>query len=152
MTPTDQKQGTGVPGLDEVLGGGLPRNCLYLIEGNPGVGKTTLAMQFLLEGRARGERGLYVTLSESRLELEAVARSHNWSLEDISIIELSAVHSAEVELTQLTKLLMSEAEPEPAPNGKIRLIALTGYGQAADRERAVNAGFDAHLLKPVAWK
>ena len=73
------KLSSGVPGLDEVLGGGLPEQCLYLVEGNPGVGKTTLAMQFLLEGRAKGERGLYVTLSETKRELEAVARSHAWN-------------------------------------------------------------------------
>ena len=122
MTSFD-KLPTGVPGLDDILSGGLPRNCLYLVEGNPGVGKTTLAMQFLLEGRARGESCLYVTLSETKVELEAVARSHRWSLEGITIIELSAVeralggkgtttlfHSAEVELTGLTKLLVEETE------------------------------------------
>jgi circadian clock protein KaiC len=123
MLPLDQKLGTGVPGLDDILGGGLPANCMYLIEGNPGVGKTTLALQFLMEGRAHNETGLYVTLSETKVELEAVARSHRWNLEGISIIELSAIeralggtgtstlfHSAEVELTQLTKLLMAEVE------------------------------------------
>jgi circadian clock protein KaiC len=121
MTPSANKLGSGVPGLDEVLGGGLPEHCLYLVEGNPGVGKTTLALQFLLEGRARGERGLYVTLSETKSELHAVARSHAWNLDGITVIELSAVeralggkgtttlfHSAEVELTQLTKLLLEE--------------------------------------------
>jgi circadian clock protein KaiC len=61
-SPSAEKLGTGVAGLDEVLGGGLPRNCMYLVEGNPGVGKTTIALQFLLEGRARDESGLYVTL------------------------------------------------------------------------------------------
>ena len=58
-----QKCGTGVPGLDDVLGGGLPRACLYLVEGTPGVGKTTLALQFLLEGVRQGEKGFYITLS-----------------------------------------------------------------------------------------
>src|SRR4051794_31510257 len=106
---------TGITGLDNILGGGLPRNCLYLVDGNPGVGKTTLALKFLLEGRERGERGLYVTLSETKPELEAVAASHGWSLVGIDIIELSAIErtlsgksqntmfqSAEVELTQLS--------------------------------------------------
>lgn len=114
---------TGVPGLDTILCGGLPRDCLYLVEGAPGVGKTTLAMQFLLDGRAKGEQGLYITLSETKRELEAVARSHAWDLEGIAIIELSAVeralggkgattlfHSADVELTQLTKLLLEQIE------------------------------------------
>jgi circadian clock protein KaiC len=115
------KCGTGIPGLDSVLGGGLPKNCLYLVDGNPGVGKTTLALQFLQEGVRLGERCLYVTLSESKPELESVAASHGWSLAGIDIIELSAVEkslsgkaqntmfqSAEVELTALSALLMEE--------------------------------------------
>lgn len=123
MNPISSKISTGVPGLDDVLGGGLPRNCLYLVEGNPGVGKTTLGMQFLIEGKRRGENCLYVTLSETKLELEAVASSHGWDLAGISIIELSAIEraiggkgpttlfqSAEVELIQLVKLLMDEIE------------------------------------------
>lgn len=112
---------TGVPGLDDVLCGGLPRNCLYLIDGNPGVGKTTLALQCLLHAAGAGERCLYITLSETKAELELVAQSHGWSLEGIDIIELSAIErsltgtnqntmfqSAEVELTQLSKLLLTE--------------------------------------------
>jgi predicted ATP-dependent serine protease len=71
---------TGVAGLDDVLGGGLTAHRLYLLEGNPGSGKTTLALQFLLEGARRGERGVYVTLAETKLELTASARSHGWSL------------------------------------------------------------------------
>ena len=123
MNPITTKCTSGVPGLDEILGGGLPRNCLYLVEGTPGVGKTTLAMQFLLEGTRQGEKGLYVTLSETKQELEAVALSHDWDLSDIGVIELSAVegaiggknattlfHSADVELTQLTKLLTEQIE------------------------------------------
>jgi len=78
---------TGVPGLDEVLLGGLPKAHTYLVEGHPGTGKTTLALQFLIEDARAGERCLYVTLSETKAELEEAARSHNWSLDGISIAE-----------------------------------------------------------------
>jgi circadian clock protein KaiC len=91
MTSTASLCTTGVSGLDDILGGGLPRNCLYLVDGNPGVGKTTLALQFLLEGLKEKERCLYITLSETKPELDAVARSHGWSLDGIDIIELSAI-------------------------------------------------------------
>jgi circadian clock protein KaiC len=114
---------TGIAGLDDILCGGLPKNCLYLIDGNPGVGKTTLALQFLLEGVRLKERCLYVTLSETKAELEAVALSHGWDLKGIDIIELSMVEqaitgkgqntmfqSAEVELNQLGKLLLEETD------------------------------------------
>jgi circadian clock protein KaiC len=80
---------TGVPGFDEILHGGLPENRVYLIEGDSGTGKTTMAIQFLLEGARRGERGLHVALSESKSELESVAASHGWSLEPIDIYEFS---------------------------------------------------------------
>ena len=123
MSGDSGKARSGVPGLDDILGGGLPERSLYLVEGSPGVGKTTLAMQFLLEGKRRGEACLYVTLSETQAELAAVAASHGWDLDGISIIELSAIEraiggkgpttlfqSAEVELTQLVKLLMGEIE------------------------------------------
>lgn len=114
---------SGVPGLDTVLAGGFPRNRLYLIEGDPGAGKTTAALQFLLEGARLGEKGLYVTLSETRDELEGVARSHGWSLEQLEIFELSAVeqqlrlgnentffHSADVELGKTTQILLDAVE------------------------------------------
>lgn len=112
---------TGIPGLDRILCGGLAAGRLYLVDGNPGVGKTTLALQFLLEGVRRGERCLYVSLSETRDELEAVADSHGWSLEGITIIELSQVEQtltaksqntlfqpAEVELGNLSRLITGE--------------------------------------------
>src|ERR1051325_9380665 len=94
MNPISTKITSGVPGLDDIVGAALPRNCLYLVEGNPGVGKTTLAMQFLLEGKRRGESCLYVTLSETKNELAAVAHSHGWNLEGIAIVELSAIERA----------------------------------------------------------
>jgi len=112
---------TGIAGLDSVLNGGLPRNCLYLVQGDPGSGKTTLALQFLLEGVRRGESVFYITLSETRGELEKVARSHDWSLERIPLLELSALdsllrpeaqttvfHASELELSAVTRLLLSE--------------------------------------------
>jgi len=113
----------GVEGLDSILEGGLPENHVYLLEGNPGSGKTTLALQFLLEGVEEGEAGLYVTLSETASELEEVATSHNWSLEGIDIFELSVAqdslategqytffHPSEVELGETTKGLMEAVE------------------------------------------
>ena len=70
---------TGIVGLDDILRGGLTRHRLYLVEGVPGSGKTTLALQFLLEGLRSGEKVLYVTLSETQEELRSVAASHGWS-------------------------------------------------------------------------
>src|SRR6185295_7379408 len=99
---------TGVPGLDNILSGGFPRNCLYLIDGNPGVGKTTLALQFLLQGVKEKERCLYITLSETKDELEAVAQSHGWSLEGIDIIELSAIERSLAGKSQNTMFQSAE--------------------------------------------
>ena len=113
---------TGVSGLDDILGGGLPTNHLYLIDGEPGTGKTTLALQFLLDGVREGERGLYVTLSESAEELKSVADSHGWSLDGIEIFELSKetgleiaqgytiFHPAEVELQQTVDEVLEAVE------------------------------------------
>jgi circadian clock protein KaiC len=113
---------SGVEGLDEVLSGGLPNNCFYLVQGDPGSGKTTLALQFLLEGVRRGENVFYITLSETREELLKVARSHGWDLDSIPLLELSAMetalrpdmqttvfHPAEVELDKLSELILNEA-------------------------------------------
>jgi len=83
-----EKVVTGIDGVDAILKGGLPRGQMYLIDGSPGVGKTTFALQFLLEGMRRGERCLYVSLSETRAELETVADSHGWSLDGIDVVEL----------------------------------------------------------------
>jgi circadian clock protein KaiC len=81
---------TGNAGLDTVLKGGIPANRLYLLEGAPGSGKTTLALQFLREGVARGERVLYITLSETREELRVVAASHGWELDGFDVFELES--------------------------------------------------------------
>lgn len=80
---------TGVAGLDDILHGGLAKGFLYLIEGNPGAGKTTLALQFLIEGAARGEKGLYISLAESESELRHVAASHGFNLDKVSISKIS---------------------------------------------------------------
>ncbi len=89
--PEDRLCVTGISGLDEVLGGGLPKDRMYLVEGDPGVGKTTLALQFLRHGVEHGEVGLYITLSETKEELNAVAASHGWDLSGFHIFELAAL-------------------------------------------------------------
>src|SRR5689334_7436427 len=89
--PPEKRIRIGVQGLDAILKGGLPASHLYLIEGDPGTGKTTLALQYLLEGRACGEPCLYVTLSETQGELQSVAASHGWSLDGIELFELASI-------------------------------------------------------------
>src|SRR3954469_24683330 len=85
---------TGVAGLDDILAGGLTRRRVYLIEGVPGSGKTTLALQFLIAGAKAGEAVLYITLSETEEELRSVADSHGWQLEGIAIRELTPPEAA----------------------------------------------------------
>jgi circadian clock protein KaiC len=110
---------TGIVGLDEILHGGLIPARLYLVDGNPGAGKTTLALQFLQEGVSAGERCLYVTLSETAEELKAGAHSHEWSLAGIEIVELIAdesefdgesqltmFHASEIDLTETTRKVL----------------------------------------------
>src|SRR4051812_16505998 len=92
---TESRVATGIPGIDDVLGGGLPAQRIYLIEGDPGTGKTTLALQFLREGVRLGERALYVALWEPRRELTAVASAHGWSLDGIDIHEMSVAEPVE---------------------------------------------------------
>ena len=113
---------TGIAGLDEILCGGLIAQRLYLVDGNPGAGKTTLALQFLLEGIRAGEKCLYVTLSETKQELEAGAESHGWSLDGIEIIELIADEKELESDEQLTMLPPSEVELSETTRGIIDAV------------------------------
>ena len=123
LKPQVQRSTTGVPGLDDILNGGLLSHRLYFIDGDPGAGKTTLALQFLLEGVQAGEKCLYITLSETKEELSAGAASHGWSLDGIEIVELIAeesdldgesqvtmYHPSEVELTETTRRVLDAVE------------------------------------------
>jgi len=123
MTAPSGVAATGVAGLDDILGGGLTANRLYLLEGMPGSGKTTLAFQFLMEGARLGESVLYVTLSETQEEIRAVAASHGWKLEGIAIRELvpseeslmpgeqyTVFHPSEVELSDTTRKILDDVE------------------------------------------
>ncbi len=86
-TPSEAKDSsTGVVGLDDILAGGFQRNRLFLIEGNPGTGKTTTALSFLRAGAREGERTLYITLSETEEELRSSAASHGWDLAKIDVL------------------------------------------------------------------
>ncbi|HUS34097.1 MAG TPA: ATPase domain-containing protein [Verrucomicrobiae bacterium] len=128
---------TGIPGLDHVLTGGLTANRLYLVQGKPGVGKTTLALQFLMEGVRRKEPGLYITLSETKEEIDGVAKSHGWDLRDLAVLELSAIeevlaeskentffHPSELELNKTTQILLDEVE-----RTKVRRVVLDSLSE-----------------------
>ena len=119
-----RKAKTGISGLDEVLSGGLSRGHVFLLEGEPGAGKTTVAVQFLLEGAKAGERSLYITLSESEQELRQGAASHGWTLgSEIEVFELippesllaeeqqqSLLYSYDLELRETTKQIVDAVE------------------------------------------
>src|SRR5262245_39986595 len=113
----------GIRGLDDVMGGGLPAGRMYLVDGDPGTGKTTMALQFLIEGHRAGERVLYVTLSESRIELAAAAGSHGWSIDGLTVREylpkgevtsvagqVTMFHPAEVELLDTVRRMLTDVE------------------------------------------
>jgi circadian clock protein KaiC len=118
-----ERAATGVQGLDDILGGGLPQNRMYLIEGDPGAGKTTLAMQFLLAGVRAGETAVYATLSETEEELRDIALSHGWNLDGITICDLQTAeeslkadsqytlfHPSEIELSETTRTVLAAVE------------------------------------------
>ena len=122
--PRSKNASTGITGLDDVLGGGgLPRDRIYLVQGDPGVGKTTVGMQFLQAGVKNKERCLYIALSETKAEIDSVVSSHGWSLDGIDVIELSALEQtasleaentlfepSEVELHETTRRVLAEVE------------------------------------------
>lgn len=151
---------TGIAGLDDVVGGGFPCNRLYLIEGPPGTGKTTLALEYLRTGVKAGERVLYITLSETREELHEVAFSHGWSLDGIDILELSAIeaqlsstaqntlfHSSEVELTQTTQLFLDAvARVQPSRVVFDSLSELRLLAQSALRYRRQILALKQHFV------
>jgi circadian clock protein KaiC len=136
------KARTGIPGLDDILLGGLAHGRVFLLEGSPGTGKTTMALRFLLEGAKNGERGLYVTLSETETELRAAAESHGWNLDGIDIFEVvppeslldaehqqSLLYSSDLELGETIKPIIARVEQSKATRivldslSEIRLLA-----------------------------
>jgi circadian clock protein KaiC len=135
---------TGIAGLDHILLGGFPRNRVYLVQGDPGVGKTTLGLQFLLEGVRNGEAVLYITLSESAEELHAVARSHGWSMDGVNIYEqmigeealneeeTTVFYPAEIELGETIRGMLVEVDRVKPKRvvldslSEIRLLAQSG--------------------------
>ena len=123
LAEASSKAALGVKGLDDITSGGLARGRLFLLEGSPGTGKTTIAMQYLMHGAAKGERALYITLSETDDELRASAASHGWDLKGIDVFELvppeslldedqqqSLLYSSDLELGETTRRIFEAFE------------------------------------------
>lgn len=119
--PATDSAVSGIAELDSILRGGFPRNRMCLLQGPPGSGKTTLALQFLLAGAEQGEKGAYITFSETDAELRQSAKSHGWSLKRLSVIDLTTMndelgiekqytvlHPADVELAETSTELLKE--------------------------------------------
>src|SRR3954447_14331217 len=144
---------TGVPGLDDILAGGYAANRAHLVEGRPGSGKTTLGLQFLLEGLKSGERCLYITLSESKRELISVAERHGWSLDGLDIYELvppelsldprqqqSLVYASDLELGETVQMALAEIErvnPERVVFDSLSEIRLLSQGSLRYRRQVL---------------
>src|SRR5690348_17300365 len=129
----ERRDSTGVSGLDEILHGGFPQRHLFLIAGEPGAGKTTLGLQFLMEGARQGGRVLYITMSESEDELRQIARSHGWSLDGVTIYQYtpqgtnlspeeqySVFHPSDVEFQDTTQEILTERSEERRVGQKCR--------------------------------
>ena len=123
QSPAAERVPTGIPGMDEVLGGGLPKGHIYLVEGESGAGKSTIGLHFVLEGRRRGERTLWITMSETERELHEAAKSHGWTLDGVDILNLvvsqevlrseekySFFSPADVEFNDTTRAIVAAVE------------------------------------------
>lgn len=143
----------GIPGLDDILAGGLERDRLFLLEGNPGTGKTTAAMRFLMTGVEQGEGCLYITLSETEEELRATARSHGWSLDGVQLFELappenlldeeqqqSLLYSSDLELGETTRIILEaveKAQPHRVVIDSLSEIRLLAQGSLRYRRQVL---------------
>lgn len=144
---------TGIAGLDDILGGGLKRNRVFLFEGSPGTGKTTAALSYLMAGAAAGEKVLYVTLSETEAELRDTAASHGWSLEGVEVFELvppenlldehqqqSLLYSSDLELGETTRMILDaveRAEPSRVVIDSLSEIRLLAQGSLRYRRQVL---------------
>lgn len=143
----------GIPGLDDILAGGLERDRLFLLEGNPRTGKTTAAMRFLMTGVEQGEGCLYITLSETEEELRATARSHGWSLDGVQLFELappenlldeeqqqSLLYSSDLELGETTRIILEaveKAQPHRVVIDSLSEIRLLAQGSLRYRRQVL---------------